>query len=65
METGEVYGETVNTASRKVKFAKPDQTITIDPTVLKPTEDQRAMTHYVDEQTLAGRLEKIDFYEVI
>ena len=23
------------------------------------------MTRYVDEQTLAGRLEKMDFYEVI
>lgn len=65
VETGEVYGETVNIAARMVKLAKPDQIITTEPTVWKLSEDQRAMTRYVDEQTLAGRLEKMDFYEII
>ncbi len=65
VETGDVYGETVNIAARMVKLAKPDQIITTEPTVWKLSEDQRAMTRYIDEQTLAGRSDKMDFYEII
>ena len=65
IETGDVYGETVNIAARMVKLAKPDQIITTEPTVWKMSDDQRAMTRYVDEQTIAGRLDKMDFYEII
>ena len=65
VETGDVYGETVNMAARMVKLAKADQIITTEPTVWKLSEDQRAMTRYVDEQTLAGGLDKMDFYEII
>ena len=65
VETGDIYGETVNIAARMVKLAKPDQIITTEPTVWKLSDDQRVMTRYVDEQTLAGRLDKMDLYEII
>ena len=65
VESGELFGETINIASRMVSLAKADQIITSEPTVWKMSEDQRAMTRYVDEQTISGRLEKMDFYEVI
>ena len=65
VEGSDVYGETVHIAGRMAKAAKPDQIITTEPTVWKMTEDLQAMTRYVDEQTIVGKLEKLELYEVL
>ena len=64
-EGREVYGETVHIAARMAKLAKPDQIITTEPTVWKMAENLQSMTRYVDEQTIVGRLDKLELYEVI
>lgn len=65
VETGDVFGETVNIAARMAKLAKPDQIITTEPLVWALPEDLRGMVRYVDEQTIAGRIDKLDLYELI
>jgi class 3 adenylate cyclase len=65
LEGDEVHGETVIIAARMVKLAKPDQILTTAPTVSALPDELRAMTRYIDEQTLAGRLDKLDLYELL
>ena len=43
VETGDVFGETVNVAARMAKLAKPDQIVTTEPTVWKLPEGLRAL----------------------
>jgi len=65
VETGDVFGETVNIAARMAKLAKPDQIMTTEPTVWKLPDSLRGSTRFVDELTLEERQGSTDLYEVL
>ncbi len=65
MDTGDIFGETVNIAARMVKLSKPDQILASEPAVRALPDEFRAMTRYVDEQTIVGRMDKLEVYEII
>ena len=65
IETGDVFGETVNIAARMAKLAKPDQIMTTEPTVWKLPESIRGSTRYVDEHKFEDRTDAVDLYEVL
>lgn len=64
-EKGDVFGDSVNVASRMVSQAKAGQIITTQQTVdlLPPT--LRASARFIDRAPVKGKKETIDLYEII
>lgn len=65
VEPDDVYGDTVNVASRMVKLAKSDQTIASRELVEELPASMRMNARFYDQATLKGKVDHFDVYELI
>ncbi|MCB1875841.1 MAG: FHA domain-containing protein [Chromatiales bacterium] len=64
-ENADVFGDTVNVASRMVGLAKPGEIITTLASVEGSPEETQAKTRFIDRAYVKGKKDRIDVYEVI
>jgi hypothetical protein len=65
VETGDVFGDTVNVAARIVALAKGGQILTTPQLVNALSPALRANTRHIDRAPVKGKQEEIDIYEFI
>jgi adenylate cyclase len=65
VETGDVFGDTVNVAARIVALAKGGQILTTPQLVTTLSPALRANTRHIDRAPVKGKQEEIDIYEFI
>jgi len=65
IETGDVFGDTVNVAARIVALAKGGQILTTPQLVNALAPALRANTRHIDRAPVKGKQEEIDIYEFI
>lgn len=62
---GDVFGDTVNTASRMTGFAKADQIITSGATVERMSPVVRGTTRHIAALSVRGKGDDVEVYEII
>lgn len=65
VEHNDVFGDTVNIASRMVGLAKAGQIIATEDTVTRLAPEQQASTRDIDALTIKGKSDKLRVFEVI
>ncbi|MBW1989286.1 MAG: adenylate/guanylate cyclase domain-containing protein [Deltaproteobacteria bacterium] len=64
-ESGDVFGDAVNVASRMVSMAKPRQILTTEQTVSRLSPEHQDYAECVDKTVLKGKSGTVEIYEII
>jgi class 3 adenylate cyclase len=65
LETSDIFGSAVHTASRMTSQAKAQQIITTLATVEQLSAEWRGMVRQIDVATVRGRLDEVELFEVL